>query len=69
MVHRNANWFAGGIIDEVENLIREFKEANVFGDRVRFNFDASWKTEDRIVGVGVVIRDHKGDFFVGMSKL
>lgn len=34
----------------------------------KVNFDASWDRDINEIGVGVVVRDHLGDFFVGLSK-
>ena len=84
VVHGKSSWFAGGIIDRAEYLLHEFKAANATMQqegsaqiqnwqpppigKFKINFDASWKKKDKGVGVGVVIRDHSGDFFAGMSK-
>ena len=35
----------------------------------KVNFDASWSKDDCIVGIGVVVRDHMGEFFAGMTKV
>lgn len=34
----------------------------------KVNVDASWVDEHNAISIGVVIRDHTGDFFAGISK-
>lgn len=84
VVHEAVPWNACGIIDKEEGILTEFKAANVFNhaslppslanwvapaaDFFKVNFDASWDRVSNKVEVGVVVRDHLGSFFAGLSK-
>lgn len=85
MVHGKSVWFMVGIIDVAEQLLNGYKAANMHvkqnlvpfvAKRVphsfnlfKVNFDASWINANASIGIGVGIRDQKGIFYVGMSKV
>ena len=66
-------------------LLEEFKATNSIENHVansfpirwvathvnffKVNFDASWSKVDCNVRIGVVVRDHKGEFYAAMSKV
>lgn len=84
-VHDNAPWLAGSIIYKTEGLLVEHRAVNLSlqsslkchsfkwelppFEYFKVNFEASWTKEQNGVGVRVVIRDNRGEFYVGLSKL
>lgn len=85
VVNEGHQWAATRIISRMENLLADFKAANVAvympsplepsrwapppQNVFKVNFDAAWLNNQTEFGIGVVVSNHSGDFYAGMSKV